>query len=260
MKKIFLAWMVATATLASPLWAQGSDSEQSSEKKATNGMGFVVSSGMGARLKSNELYYRDGKSFKKIRLSGRNVSDRVRVRGGKIEIWDSDPTPATPDAAVAPPLVSIEVPSGVGSRPVCLVLPYKDKNGKVKARAMVLNESVVPSTGQHIVNLSGYPLTVTIATKSDFSDRKDTKIAPNRQGGRSVTPDNIFSLKGADGSVRAFMLSATLQSGKPPVRLRASRFVLSTKQGQVTLVFKDPTRAGVKMESIVVPAPQKPSR
>ncbi len=255
MKNFFLACLLATGTLSSPLMAQSSDTQNKATAQSNTGIGFVISSALGGRLKSGDLYYQDGKTYKKITTTGRTVSNRVRIRGEQLKLWDSDPTPASPDAKPVPPLGVINIPDGSGSRPVCLVLPYKDTDGKTKIRGMVLSSSLIPSSGQHILNLSPYPLTLLIATKSDFSDRKEFKIAPNRQGGRSLQSDNTYSLKGGEGAVRSFMLSATLQSGRPAVRLRASRFVLSSKQGQATIIFKDPTRVGVKMESIVVPAP-----
>ncbi len=251
--------MVVSSILSPALVAQSTTSGQNQQenKKNVNGLGFVVSSSGGARLKDNKLYYRDNKGFKSVHISGRMVSERIPARSGQVELWSSDPTPATPDAKPAPPDMIASIPAGAGSRPICIVQLYKDKDSDAtRMNSIVIGSNVIPSEGQHIINLSGYPLTIAIAKQPNFSDRKDSKIAANRHQGRKIDSDNIWSLKGAHGDVRSFMLMATLERNKAPVRVRSSRFAISTKQAQVTLVLKNPDRPGVKLESIIVSAPQ----
>ncbi len=257
MKKFLLACMVVSSSLSPALMAQSAQEQgQVEEKKNINGLGFVVSSSGGARLKENKLYYKSGKGYKSVNIAGRTVSDRVPIAGGSVALWDSDPTPQTKDAEVPKATLTVNVPSGSGNRPICILqLSKADGSSALKMNPIVIGSNVIPSQGQHIINLSGYPLTMYTATKSDFSDRKEAKIAPNRSNGTKVASDNIWSLRGTDGEVLSFMLMATLERGKDPVRVRASRFSVSNKQAQVTLILKDPARAGVKMESITVPAP-----
>ncbi len=253
--------MVVSCTLCPALMAQtASTQNQEEEKKPTTGLGFVVSASGGARLKGNQLYYSTGKGYKAVTISGRTLSDRVPVLNGKVPLWDSDPTPKTKDEEVPEPVITVNIPTGSGNRPICILqLSKAQGSDSVTMNPIVIGSNVIPSQGQHIINLSGYPLIMYTATKSDFSDRKENKIAPNRNGGKKVESNNIWSLRGTDGEVISFMLMATLERDKAPVRVRASRFSVSNKQAQVTLVLKNPDRAGVKMESITIPAPA-PSR
>ncbi len=251
--------MVVSSSLSPALMAQTTAEQgQEEEKKNINGLGFVVSASTGASLKGNKLYYKSAKGgYKAVNISGRVLSDRVPVASGKVDLWDSDPTPQEKGDKVDNPTLTINVPSGSGNRPICILQLSKGQGSDaVKMNPIVIGSDVIPSQGQHIINLSGYPLTMIIATKSDFSDKKEHKIAPNSSGGAKVASDNIWSLRGKDGEVVSFMLMATLERGKAPVRVRASRFAVSNRQAQVTLILKDPKRKGVKMESITVPAPE----
>ncbi len=65
-----------------------------------------------------------------------------------------------------------------------------------------------------------------------------------------ISEKNRWSYKGENGENVAFMLMCKTGKGKEYTRVRASRFAVSSRQSQITVVVKDPTRDNVKMLSI----------
>ncbi len=262
MKDILLSLLIGSACIVPSALAQSTArnssataQEDKEEREARNGVAFVVSASGGVALPSNRLYYEKSKgTYDSIEVSNRIVSKRVPLRG-TVKFWAENPSGANGDK-VPPPLFSVNIPSG--TRPICILIPFKAKDSdKISVSNIALAESQIPPSGQHIINLSPYPLTMMVASKSDFSDAKKFKIPANAvAGGRGIQKENIWSFKGTSGEVVSFMLSAQLKPSAEPIRVRASRFTISDKQSQVNLIIKDPNRDGVRMETVQIAAPK----
>ena len=134
------------------------------------------------------------------------------------------------------------------------------------------SEIYFPSKGVHLINLSSRNVKIAISEKGDFSDSKITML----KGGnlKGVSDSNKWSLKGAShGDTLAFQISyegvkeerkkdakgrtVTDAKGKPvkmkvksDISLRRSKFVVSERQSQISILVDDPARDGVKMLSV----------
>ena len=257
MKKIFSILLICAAAVAimTPADAQGrrsrasrsaapaADAAGAEEAAPKTGVRFVVCSPGGASMPSR-LYVQSGKTYKAIQMGSRTPSVRVKPIGGVVKFWKEDPQPTagmnTSAAAAAtklpPPALTINVPNNISSKTLCILSPNEDLK---KTASLFLNEADFPRSGMHVINLSAYPLLITVASKADFSDKKDSKVGVFRKED-GICGKNSWSFKGEKGQQVSFILSYLDKASKEPKRLKASTFVVSGRQSIINLVVKDP--------------------
>ena len=197
------------------------------------------------------LYVRNGKEFTAIQISSRTASARVKPVGGVVEFWKENPMPtagmadkkdkgAAASSKLPDPFFTVTVPANIDSKSVCILSPSKDIE---KTNTLFLNESDFPRKGMHIINLSSFPLQMTISEKGDFSDVKKTDKPDNigvyrREDG--ICGNNSWSFKGEKGQQVGFILTYTEKGAKTPKRIKASTFTVSGQQAVINVVVKDP--------------------
>ncbi len=231
------------------------------------GVRFVIISPTGDSLPS-PLYCKQGKTFRPIRMGERTASQRVKPEaGGVVRFWKEDPMAGAAAetgkggkkaaAAAVPtqlpePFMTVKLPANADSNTLCILVPSSEG----KAQTFFVNESDVPNSGVHLINFSPYPLQMVTSKKGDFSDKVTHNIS-FFQRNEGISDKNRWSYKGENGEAVAFILSYKAGKDTPPRRVRASRFAVSARQSQITVVVKEPTREQLKMLSIqlVEPAP-----
>ena len=266
MKKIFSILLICAAAVAiiTPADAQGrrsraaraatSASGAAADEAAApkTGVRFVVCSPAGINIPS-PLYVRSGKTFKAVYLGSRTPSDRVKPVGGVVQFWKENPQPSTgmdakeqAAAKLPPPLFSVSVPTNISSKALCILSPNQDIK---KTASVFLNEADFPRKGMHIINLSAYPLQITVATKPDFSDKKESKVGTFRRED-GICANNSWSFKGEKGQQASFILSYYDKEAKQTKRLKASTFVVSDRQSVINLVVRAATLKRPKLMPI----------
>ncbi len=256
--------LLMASVLAMPLCAQsrsaraaGGAAVAGEQAEARTGVRFVVCAPSGGTVPS-PLYYQDGKDFRKINVSSRVPSARVRPINGVIRFWDKDPSPKE-DAGdkgekakkLPPPYLVVEDAPGSG-RHVGILVP-----GTGKPRTIFVNESNFPRKGVHVINFSSYPLQMAISKSGDFKDKEVSTIGVFHAS-EGVTDKNSWSFKGEkNGEKVSFLLSYAEPGSKELKRLKASTFVVSDRQSQITVVVKDSTRNVPKFMPIQLPADKK---
>ncbi len=237
------------------------------------GVRFVIVSPSGETLPS-PLYCKQGKTFRPIRLGGRVPSPRVKPEaGGIVRFWKEDPMAGAAEAAAAPakggkgarkpaapaaapvqlpePFLTVKLPGTADSKTLCILVP----SAEGKAQTFFVSENDVPPSGVHLINFSPYPLQMILSKKGDFSDKVVQNIS-FFQRSEGISEKNRWSYKGDEGENVAFMLMCKTGKDKEYARVRASRFSITGRQSQITVVVKDPSRDGVKMLTIQLSEPQ----
>ncbi len=265
MKTVSLfSWLALAALVVSPvaIMPAAAQVEQADEAAAAprTGVRFVIVSPSGETLPS-PLYCKQGKEFQAVRIGARTPSQRVKPEaGGIVRFWKENPAAGAEGeqparggrrpAAAAPlqlpePFMTVSIPSNVGSKALCIIVP----SGKGKPQTFFVNESDVPSSGVHLINFSPYPLQMILSKKGDFSDKVTQNVSFFRRN-EGISEKNRWSYKGENGENVAFILMCKTSKEKDFQRVRASRFAVSSRQSQITVVVKDPSREHVKMLSI----------
>ncbi|MGN0835964.1 MAG: hypothetical protein ACI4OS_00850 [Akkermansia sp.] len=207
---------------------------------------FVLCSVDGSTLPS-PLYYKAGKTtFRSVRLGGRIPSPRIRPENGVINFYETEPTlvPGAKDTADLPkPVLTVNV--NVSGKTLGIIIP----TGGGKANVLFIEEKDFPKQGQHLINLSPYPLKITTSTKNDFSDKKEHMVGVFRRD-TPVTRENSWSFSGENGSTVSFILSYRGKDAKEFKSFKASRFSIASDKSQITLIVRDPKRDAPKMLSI----------
>lgn len=255
---LILGGLLAAAPLPAQSTATGDDAAQEAATART-GVRFVVCSTAGNPLPST-LYYQVSKDeFKAVRIGGRTPTPRIRPFGGNvIRFWDKNPAAeqtegkekndgnrgnrgnraAKPESVeLPPPTLAVEVPPGTPSRALCILMP--DKDGKPIPNFIA--ESDIPTRGMHIINLTPWNVRMSTSVKGDFSDARRNLIKPANRKGRGFGKDSIWSFTGgadAENGI-AFLLEYQLPNSKEYRRIRSSRFAVSERQSQVTLLVRD---------------------
>lgn len=213
------------------------------EKEAKTGVRFIMCPVGGAKLPS-KLYYKDGKEYKSTRIGTRRPSPRMKASNGEVEFWDKDPAEAEAAKEKEPkPVLSIDVPAG--SKMLGIIIPNKDVD---KSKTLFLDEKEFPKKGIHIVNLSPYVLKMTLSSKGDFSDKKESHIGPYR--GSGISSENSWNFKGdKSGEQVSFMLAYKKSDAKGYTNLKASRFMVTSGQSQINFVVKEPNSERPKLLS-----------
>ncbi len=256
-----LAALVLAPLATMPAAAQASANAEEAAAPRT-GVRFVIVSPSGESLPS-PLYCKQGKGFVPVRISGRIPSARVRPEGDVIRFWKEDPgalaeegqgsrrRPATA-VKLPEPYMSVKVPGNAGSKSLCIFVPSSDP---AKTQSFFINESDVPASGMHLINFSPYPLQMILSKKGDFTDKSTSNIS-FFQRSEGISEKNRWSYKGENGEAVSFMLMYKAGKDKPFQRARASRFVVSNRQSQITVIVKDSSREGIKMLSIQLAEPK----
>lgn len=255
-----VALLFAAAVLAvSPLYAAPKAAAAAGEMPGDDaaapktGVRFVICSPDGATLPS-PLFYKSGKTtFKRVSISSRTPSPRIRPEGGVVNFYGEDPSAAAAAAAAAGPKPTVKMPEPVLSIPVegsgkqlCIVVPNKAGG---KPQTFFVKESSFSKGGLHIINFSSFPLRMTIASKPDFSDKKDSLIGVFHRD-KGICEENTWTFKGEPGSTVSFILSYKSKDAKDFKNFKASKFVVSEQQSQINVVVKDPARETLKLLSI----------
>lgn len=228
------------ASRPAPAAAAKDDSEP---KEAKTGIRFVICSADKVALPS-PLFARTGKVYSEVRIGARKPSVRLKPSNGVVNFWDKNPNPAADLEAKAPgkkketelpdPIMSIKVPAGIGGKAICILSPHTDPK---KTQSVFLNEQDFPRSGMHIINLTAYPLTLSTWEKSDFSDKKDTKVGvffPDK----GITKENSWVFRGKPGQTVNFALSYTDKKSKKPRRIKASAFAVADNMSTINIVVK----------------------
>ncbi len=255
---LFFGPMAATSVAAPKA---GLPAEAAESVAPRSGVRFVICSPTGESLPS-PLYCQQGKTFRAIRISSRTPSPWVKPEGGVVKFWKEDPgaVAAGEDGKAAkkavaelpPPFMSVKVPTDMGSKVLCILVPAAEAS---KTQTYFLNESDFPKSGMHLINFSPYPLQMSLSRKGDFSDKKVDNISFFKRD-TGISKENSWSFRGEDGETLSFMLMCKSNKDKPYTRVKASRFVVSGRQSQITVVVKEPSREGVKMLSIQLTEPK----
>lgn len=255
----FFPLLITAAVLASaPLYAAKTANDgfaASAEDDAAapkTGVRFVICSPDNAKLPS-PLYYKSGKtSYKSVTIGSRMPSPRIRPEGGVINFYGEDPSAAAAaagadkkEAKLPDPVLSIPV-DGQGKQ-LCIVVPNKDPKGK--PQTFFAKESAFPKGGMHIINFSSYPLRMTLFSKPDGSDKKDSPIGVFHRD-KGICDENTWTFKGEPGVPVSFILSYKAKDAKEFRNFKSSKFVVSDKQSQINVVVKDPSRDALKLLSI----------
>lgn len=245
-----------------------------------SGVRFVICSAKNAKVKSPLWYKVSEEEAKTVTISARTATPRIKPMNGKVDFYESNPIPPTADKKsgsdksakeekwVEPKVVFSVDTSKAASKAFCIVMPETE----TKVDTIMLSESDFPKQGVHLINLSSRNVKIAISEKGDFSDSKITLL----KGGnlKGVSDSNKWSLKGAShGDTLAFQISyegvkeerkkdakgrtVTDAKGKPvkmkvksDISLRRSKFVVSERQSQISILVDDPARDGVKMLSV----------
>ncbi len=252
--------LVLSALVLAPLaiMPAAAQAKQADENVAPrNGVRFVIVSPTGDSIPS-PLYCKQGKKFVPVRISGRTPSVRVRPEAGEVRFWKEDPGAAAEEeqggkkAKLPEPYMSVKVPGSSSSRTLCILVPSADV---ARTQSFFVDENDVPLSGMHLINFSPYPLQMVLSKKGDFSDKTVSKVS-YFQRSEGISEKNRWSYKGDNGETLSFMLMYKTPRDKDFRRARSSRFVVSNRQSQITVIVKDASRDGVKMLSIQLTDPQ----
>ena len=112
-----------------------------------------------------------------------------------------------------------------------------------------MSESDFPARGIHLINFSSSPLQMVTSQKGDFSDKKTSNIQAFKRN-EGITKSNSWSYQGENGDIVAYMLNSPQPDSKEVKRVKMSKFVVSNRQAQITVVVKDPKSDALRMLSI----------
>lgn len=249
-----LSLLLAAFVLAAPMYAQSAaatGAAAADETAAKTGVRFVIVAPNGGSL-PNPLFCKQGKAYKEIKISSRTPSLRVKPEGGVVNFYPSDPTaamaaaqgaagktPAKVDKDAMPkPVLSVTVP-GSASKMLCILVPSKDGG---TPQTFFLNEKDFPKGGLHIINFSPNKLVMSISEDpTNPAAKKDSVIGVFKRDA-GVSAENSWSFKSDEnGKEVSFKLSYLPKDGKNEKDLkllRASKFVVSSRQSQINIVVK----------------------
>ncbi len=259
----FISLLALAALAIAPLAVMPAAAQnQAAAQEATprTGVRFVIISPSGESLPS-PLYCKQGKKFVPVRISGRIPSERVRPEGGELRFWKEDPgaveeTKGNKAPKLPEPYLSIKMPGSVSAKTLCIIVPSSTPG---KTQTFFLNENDVPASGVHLINFSPYPLQMVLSKKGDFSDKTVDKVS-FFQHSEGISEKNRWSYRGEGGEAVSFMLMFKPGKDAEYRRVRSSRFVVSDRQSQITVVVKDSSRDNVKMLSIQLAEPKSPAK
>jgi len=257
---LFAVFLLFTALLIPTLSAQSSTRGSTQVEKSSTGVRFVSNATAGTSFPP-QLYYQLKKGeFHEISIGARVPSLRVRPKAGVIEFWTEMPIieeapkgKRAEKTKVPPPNVIISVPVGMENA-LCFLqaLPHKKDAARIPVRTTFISPREMPTSGQHVLNLTKYNFAMSTSKIGDFSDKKVVKIGACKNI-KIASRSNMWSFKGKRGETLSFLLSCKYPDKKNWVRVRASRFVVSDSQAQLSVLLADPVSKRVKMIFIQVP-------
>lgn len=251
------AMLVAAPVYAAKTAPAAAGAEMTGEDAAApkSGVRFVICAPDGGKLPS-PLFYKSGKTtYKSVTISARTPTPRIRPEAGVIHFYGEDPSAAAAAAAAAgtgaakevkmpEPVLSIPV-EGTGKQ-LCIVVPSKDGG---KPQTFFVKESAFPKGGMHVINFSSCPLRVSLFSKPDASDKKDSMVGVFHRD-KGICPENTWSYTGEPGAAVSFILAYKPKDAKEFKNFKASKFVVTDRQSQISVVVKDPSRDTMKLLSI----------
>ena len=283
MKHQTLSLVLAALLAFTPAYAQSTRratrggataAAKADEAAPKNGVRFVIVSATGGKLPSPLFYKASKDTYKKVSISSRIPTPRIRPEAGVINFYDEDPTPAPastsnnrrgakPEAKELPkPVLSFQVPQSAGSKSLCIVVPGEKPSD---AKTFFLNEEIFPAKGVHLINLSPRSVVIYTTTKAngDLTGVKGEKVGPYRAKD-GITGDNSWHDKKGDPSDEAkrqvaFRITTMLpakngKGGNVETTVRMGKFVVSDRQGQINFIVKDGAKDSLKLLSVQMAA------
>lgn len=245
-------------------FAQSNKDKSDELAESNTGVSFVSCASGGASIPST-LYVSDGKGgYNKLAVPSRRASLRIPFSNdGVYRFWTSNPAGGTLSTdkpaqrnrnANVMPDITLTLPSGLSGRMVCFLQARQGEGGALQVMGTCVPDQSFPKIGQTLLNLSPYTLVVTLASKPDFSDQQQIKIAPCANV-REIESGNIYPFPGEAGARWNFILNAQLPGYEGLSRIRSSLILISKTQSQVMVVLKDPDKVGLVVELVQAKAP-----
>lgn len=249
-----LSLIMAAFVLAAPMYAQSAaapGAAAADEAAAKTGVRFVIVAANGGSL-PNPLFCKQGKAYKEIKISSRTPSVRVKPEGGVVNFYPEDPTAAVAAAQGAAgktaakadkvempkPVLSVQVP-GSASKMLCILVPSKEGGAP---QTFFLNEKDFPKGGLHIINFSTNKMVMSIYEDPNNPTAKKDSVIGVFKRDAAISAENTWSFKSDEnGKEVSFKLSYLPKDGKGEKDLkllRASKFVVSTRQSQINVIVK----------------------
>ncbi len=266
--------LILTALLAfTPVFAQSARSNRATrgaaaaaaaEEEPTSGVRFVICAPNGGSLPS-PLYYQSGDEFKRVRISSRVPSQRIRPIGGEIKFYDKDPAAeatqgqseapaARPSRATRParrgqqaavtlpdPFMTVSVPQNAGSKSICIVIPTDNPRAP---QTFFLNEAQFPAKGVHVINLSPRPIVVQTSTSGNFSDIQNSTIGVFKRNEGVSDSNSWHYTSGSHGDQVSFRLCTRQnrqtngRNNATLVPFKSGKFIVSERQSQINVVVE----------------------
>ena len=271
---------MAALVASAPVYAQSSSrgskarQEQSEDQEAKTGVRFVICSAQNIKVKSPLWYKVSDEEAKKVTISSRTATPRIKPKGGKVVFYESDPIPPKTEEGKKdgkkggkaekwqePKVVFSVDTKGAASKSFCIVIPETE----TQVETIMLSESEFPKKGVHLINLSKKDIKI-VTTTSENGDFKNAKPTLLKGGNtKGVNSENKWSFAGAGhGEQVAFKISyvgvkeqRTRENGKyvkkkvkSDIPVRSSKFIVSERQSFISIIVDDPKRDGVQLLSI----------
>ena len=280
MKYTAFSLLMAALVASAPVYAQSSSrgskarQEQSEDQEAKTGVRFVICSAQNIKVKSPLWYKVSDEEAKKVTISSRTATPRIKPKGGKVVFYESDPIPPKTEEGKKdgkkggkaekwqePKVVFSVDTKGAASKSFCIVIPETE----TQVETIMLSESEFPKKGVHLINLSKKDIKIVTSTSEngDFKNAKPTLLKGGNTKG--VNSENKWSFAGAGhGEQVAFKISyvgvkeqRTKENGKyvkkkvkDDIPVRSSKFIVSERQSFISIIVDDPKRDGVQLLSI----------
>lgn len=204
------------------------------------GIRFIVRNMGGTPL--NELFVLTGekeKTVKSLRLGSRLPSERVAWDGSRnVVLYKEEPSlPETgqiKQEQLPVPYMTVSVPGSMSNKVLGLIVV--GKNGK--NRVFFLDEHNFRTGGIHAINFTSRPIKITLAKKSDFSDKVDFILAPVHPSEGISSKNSWNFIPKAAGETYNFVISTTNDSGQEQ-RIRSSRFNTAKGISQINLFMRE---------------------
>lgn len=200
----------------------------------------------------NELFVLTGDKENPVatlRLGGRIPSERVAWDGSRSVTLYKD-EPSVPETGtikkedLPAPYMTASIPGSMSSKVLGLIVVAKESRNN---RIFYLDEHSFRTGGIHAVNFTSQPIKITLAKKSDFSDKVDFVLAPFHSS-EGITGKNSWNfVPKTSGETYNFVISTINEKGQEQ-RIRSSRFNTAKGISQINLFLREGGR--VSMSSI----------
>lgn len=191
----------------------------------------------------NELFVLTGDKENPVtalRLGNRLPSDRVAWDGSRsVVLYKEEPTVPEKGQLKAEdlpaPYLTANIPSSMSNKVLGLIIVGKEaKNNRI----LYLDEHDFRTGGIHAINFTSQPIKISLAKKSDFSDKVDFILAPFRSS-EGITSKNSWNfVPKTAGETYDFVISTTNSKGQEQ-RIRSSRFNTAKGISQINLFLRE---------------------